>query len=421
MRGFSIVAFRGLSGAILIPALILAGCSDSSKTSDAEDAPLPGVVVEAVTSKDVTDQTDFVGRTEASQRVDIRARVDGTLLKRPFEEGQEVKKGAVLFEIDPAEFEANLLSAEAQRAKAQASYNENERNLERYTTLVEKDSPAVSESQFDITKSKAEQSKAEVSSGQAEVERAKLDLSYATITSPIAGRTGISGVDVGNLIGPDSGVLVTVLELDPIDVIFSVGERDYLDYAEARKAGNAKSFTPQIRLANNRLYEFPGEVDVVDNKVDPATGTINVRIKFPNPDRMLVPGQYVSVLLARTTPEKRIVIPQSAVQENQAGPFVLIVDGEGRVEARPIKTGNRIETGVVVLDGLQEGETLVVEGIQKVRPGAEVSVSYRTQAEKPEMIDQEPSPETESGAPDPTPDPEPQADPEPEPAPQGTP
>ena len=116
MRGFSIVAFRGLSGAILIPALLLAACSDRSKTSDAEDAPLPGVVVEAVTSKDVTDQTDFVGRTEASQRVDIRARVDGTLLKRPFEEGQEVKKGAVLFEIDPAEFEANYYRQLAESA-----------------------------------------------------------------------------------------------------------------------------------------------------------------------------------------------------------------------------------------------------------------------------------------------------------------
>ena len=381
MRG--IVAIRGLSGAILIPAVLLAACSDSSKTSDAEDAPLPGVVVEAVTSKDVTDQTDFVGRTEASQRVDVRARVDGTLLKRPFEEGQEVQEGAVLFEIDPAEFKANLLSAEAQLSKAEASYTENKRNLERYTTLVEKDSPAVSESQFDIAKSKADQSEAEVSAGEAEVERAKLDLSYATIASPIAGRAGISDVDVGNLIGPDSGVLVTVLDLDPIDVIFSVGERDYLNYAEAQKAGRAEDFTPQIMLANDRLYEHPGEVDVVDNKVDPATGTINVRLKFPNPDRLLLPGQYVSVLLARASPERRIVIPQVAVQENQAGPFVLIVDAEGRVESRPIKTGDRIETGVVVLDGLQEGETLVVEGIQKVRPGAEVSVSYRTPAETP--------------------------------------
>jgi membrane fusion protein (multidrug efflux system) len=188
-----------------------------------------------------------------------------------------------------------------------------------------------------------------------------------------------------------------------MDVLFSVGERDYLNFMEARKAGTAKPFTPQIRLANDKLYEYPGEVDVIDNKVDPATGTINVRLKFPNPDRLLVPGQYVSVLLTSSTPEKHIVIPQSAVQENQAGPFVLIVNGEGRIEARPIKTGDRIEDGVVVLEGLTEGETLVVEGIQKVRPGAEVQTVFQTPAEEPEVIDQEASPEATPGMPEDTP------------------
>lgn len=400
---------RRLSCATLIPVLLLAACSDSSKTSSADDAPLPSVVVEAVTARDVAGQADFVGRTEASQRVDVRARVSGTLLKRPFEEGHEVEEGAVLFEIDPAEFQANLLVAEAQLDKAEASFNENDRNLKRYEVLLERET--ASQAQYDIAKSKADQSKADVSAAEAEVERAKLDLGYATITSPISGRAGISDVDVGNIIGPDSGVLVTVLDLDPIDVIFSVGERDYLNFVEAREAGKAEDFTPEIRLANDKLYEFTGEVDVIDNKVDPATGTINVRLKFPNPDRILVPGQYVSVLLTRTTPEKRVVIPQSAVQENQAGPFVLIVDGEGRVEARPIKTGDRIEDGVVVLDGLAEGETLVVEGIQKVRPGAEVNVAYRTPEEQPDMIDEEAAPEEAPGEPEATPDAEPQAEP----------
>jgi len=421
MRRTGILVCCKLVGLGLLLPYVLNGCSDGGDATSAEDKPLPSVVVEAVTAQNVAGQTDFVGRTEASQRVDMRARVSGTLLKRPFEEGHEVEEGAVLFEIDPAEFQANLLSAEAQVAKAQASFNENDRNLQRYEVLLKKET--ASQAQYDIARSKADQSKADVEAAQAEVERAKLDLGYATITSPIAGRAGISDVDVGNLIGPDSGVLVTVLDLDPIHVIFSVGERDYLNYVEAKKAGTAEDFTPQIRLANNKLYEFPGKVDVIDNKVDPATGTINIRLTFPNPDRILVPGQYVSVLLTRATPEKRVVIPQSAVQENQAGPFVLIVNGEGRIEARPIKTGDRIETGVVVLEGLVEGETLVVEGIQKVRPGAEVNVSYRTPAEQPEMIDQEATPEQAPGAPDSTPDPEPapQADPEPEPAPQGTP
>jgi len=388
-------------GLALLAPLLLSACSDRGSTTNAEDHPLPSVVVEAVTAKDVAGQVDFVGRTEASQRVDVRARVSGTLLKRPFTEGAEVEKGAALFEIDPAEFKANLLAAQAQLDKAQAGFNENDRNLKRYEVLLEKE--AASEAQYDIAKSKADQSQADVAAAQADVERAKLDLGYATITSPIAGRSGISDVDVGNIIGPDSGVLVTILDLDPMDVLFSVGERDYLNFMEARNAGKAEAFTPQIRLANDKLYQYPGKVDVVDNKVDPATGTINVRLKFPNPDRLLVPGQYVSVLLTGETPEKHIVIPQSAVQENQAGPFVLIVNGEGRVEARPIKTGDRIEDGIVVLDGLTEGETLVVEGIQKVRPGAEVKTAYRTPAEEPEIIDQEASPEAMPGTPENTP------------------
>ena len=392
MRRMRIVVGYKVSGIALLVPLLLSACDSGKPTSDA-DKPLPSVVVEAVTAKDVSDQVDFVGRTEASQRVDVRARVSGTLLKRPFEEGAEVKEGAVLFEIDPAEFDADLLSAEAKLAKAQASLEENDRSLARYEVLLKRE--AASEAQYDIAKSKADQSRADVSAAQADVERAKLDLSYATITSPIAGRSGISDVDVGNIIGPDSGVLVTVLDLDPIYVLFSVGERQYLNFMEASKAGTAEKFTPQIRLANDKLYESPGKVEVVDNKVDPATGTINVRLTFPNPDHILVPGQYVSVLLTGATPERRIVIPQVAVQENQAGSFVLIVDSEGRVEARPVKMGERVGVGVIVLDGLTEGEILVVEGIQKVRPGAEVQTAYRMQAEEPDVVAPQPAPQTE--------------------------
>ncbi|MGB2933051.1 MAG: efflux RND transporter periplasmic adaptor subunit [Methyloceanibacter sp.] len=380
-----IPATSKLRGIALLMPLLLSACSDDSSTSSVENRPLPSVVVEAVTARGVAGQADFVGRTEASQRVDIRARVSGTLLKRPFEEGAEIKANAVLFEIDPAEFQTSLAEAEAQLAKAKASLEELARNQSRYEKLLERQ--AASEAQYDIAKSKADQSRADVSAAQAQVERAKLDLSYATLTSPIAGRSGLSNADVGNILGPDSGVLVTVLDLDPIDVLFSVGERDYLNFMETVAAGNAEKFTPHIRLANNKLYEFPGELDVIDNKVDPATGTINVRLKFPNSARILVPGQYVSVILKRATPEKRVVIPQAAVQENQAGPFVLVVNGEGRVEARPVKIGELVDDGVVVLDGLAEGETLVVEGIQKVRPGAEVQTSFRTLAEEPEVIE----------------------------------
>lgn len=389
MKCISLVGRKRNSIVLVVP-LFLCACADSGDTTSAKDVPLPSVVVEAVTAKSVASQVDYVGRTVASQRVDIRARVNGTLLKRPFEEGTEVEKGAVLFEIDPAEFDTELLSTKAKLAKADASLDKNERSLARYEVLVKREAASVA--QYDIAKSLADQSRADVSAAQAEVDRAELDLSYAKITSPIEGRSGIANADVGNLIGPDSGVLVTVLDLDPMDVLFSVGERAYLNFMEAAKEGAAEKFTPQIRLANDKLYEFSGEVDVVDNKVDPTTGTINIRLKFSNPDRILVPGQYVSVILTNATPEQRVVIPQAAIQENQVGPFVLVVNGEGRVEGRPIQTGARLDSGVVVLDGLTEGETIVVEGIQKVRPGAEVQTAFRAPAENPQVIVPEPGP-----------------------------
>lgn len=376
--------------ALMLP-LFASACSDGKDAGADAEKPLPGVVAEVVTDKDVSNEITYVGQTRSSQSVDIEARVKGTLLERPFVEGQAVKEGAVLFKIDPAEFEANLLGANATLAKAEADSEEKNLTLSRYQELVDKNSPGVSEAQYDIALSQARQADAEVASGKSDVANAKLNLSYATITSPLDGRAGISAVDVGNIISPESGVLVSVVALDPIEVDFSIGERAYLDYMEAREAGTARDFTPRIRLANGRLYAHEGEVFVVNNEVDPTTGTIAIRLKFPNPDQLLLPGQYVTVLLTEAKPEKRVVIPQSAVQQNQSGPFVLVVDRDNRVSSRAIKTGQRIGTGIVVTEGLVPGQTIVVEGIQKVRPGAEVSVTYKDPSGTAENIDGSPS------------------------------
>ena len=368
----------GMSRVLLALALPLfvSACSDNKKT-DTANQPLPGVVAEVVTEKSVSDETTFVGQTRSSQSVDIQARVKGTLLERPFEEGREVKEGAVLYKIDPSQFQADLLAAQATLDKAKASSDEKNLTLARYQALVDKNSPGVSEAQYDVALSQAKQADAEVSSGKADVANAKLNLGYATITSPLNGRAGISTVDVGNIIGPESGVLVTVVALDPIEVDFSVGERIYLDYMEAQKEGTAQAFTPHIRLSNGKRYPHPGKVYVVNNEVDPATGTIALRLKFPNPDRLLLPGQYVTVLLTDAEPKKQVVVPQAAVQQNQSGPFVLVVDSNDEVQSRAIKTAQRVGTGIVVTEGLVPGQTIVVEGIQKVRPGAKVKVTYQ--------------------------------------------
>ncbi len=348
----------------------LAGCGQDGPEPGQKSKALPSVIVLGVQEKDVASVTEYVGRTRAAQRVDIRARVSGTLLDRPFKEGTPVKKGDLLFSIDPAEFEANLASAQADVARAKATVEEASNNLVRYTELVKKDVASVAK--FDEAKAKDGSARAELAAAEAAVQKAQLDLDYTKIASPIDGRIGSATADVGNLIGSDSGTLATVIRMDPIRVVFSVGEKEYLLFTERKKDGDQSRPIPKIRLANDKIYPHQGDFDLIDNEVDPATGTIKVRVVFPNPERLLVPGQFVNVVLTSDTPERRVVVPQSSVQENQTGPFVLVVGAEDRVEARPIKTGQRVGAEIVVAEGLEAGETIITEGIQKVRPGGRV-------------------------------------------------
>lgn len=359
--------------ALLVASLLFTGgCDqDASEQAAAAKAPIPSVVVAPVTSKDVSAEIEYVGRSEASQKVDLRARVKGVLLERPFVEGGEVEADAVMFAIDPAEYEAAKAGAEADVARAEATLEEASANLERYRELLARETASVAK--YDEAKAKDLQSKADLAAAKAALQKAELDLGYTKITSPISGRSGRATVDVGNLIGPDSGVLVTVLQLDPINVLFSIGEREYLNYRKASQNGNDPRFSMRIRLANGEMFPHEGKFDLVDNRVDPATGTITVRLKFENPEGLVVPGQFLNVVLTSAEPEKQVVVPQAAVQENQTGPFVLVVGQDNRIEARPIKTGQRVGSDIVALEGLSEGESIVVEGIQKVRPGGEVN------------------------------------------------
>jgi membrane fusion protein (multidrug efflux system) len=355
--------------------LVLVGCGGSEPSSKARPRELPSVVTQPAVASDVLAMIEYVGRSEASKRVEIRARVSGVLLDRPFKEGGEVAAGALMFRIDPAEYEANRDSAKASVAKADAIVEEASANLARYQELLKRDAASVAK--FEQSKAKDATARAELAAAKAALQKAQLDLDYTKITSPIAGRSSRAKVDVGNLIEPNGVVLATVVQLDPIRVIFSIGEREYLNYAQRNRIAAEPTLTPRIKLANDRAYEHAGTFDLIDNEVDPATGTINIRVTFPNPDRLILPGQFVNVILTNKKPEKRILIPQAAIQENQTGPFVLVVDSEDRVSARPIKTGQRVGPAIVALEGLDAGETIVVEGIQKVRPGAKVKTTQR--------------------------------------------
>ncbi|GAB4226853.1 MAG: efflux RND transporter periplasmic adaptor subunit [Methyloligellaceae bacterium] len=357
---------------LVLLAGILSSCGEPGSSDKAAEAgrAVPAVVVAAVVAKPVAASADFVGQTEAYQSVDIRARVKGFLLEQAFKEGDAVSKGDLLYVIDPSEFEAAREAAAARVARAKATLEEAENQLTRYAALEARGT--FSPAQLDAAKAKAGQARADLAAAIAELKRAELDVGYTRITAPLDGRIGASSVDVGNLIGPESGVLATIVALDPIRVVFSVSERDYLNYTQARKKGESTDFTPQIRLANDALYPHPGKLDFIDNRVDPTTGTIRVRVEFPNPDALLLPGQFVNVKLVSAEPEVQPVVPQVAVQENQTGPFVLVVTAENKVELRPIKTGQRKDSEIVVTEGLAVGEQIIVEGIQKVRPGATV-------------------------------------------------
>jgi len=360
-------------GAILCVALsvlLVAACDSGEPPAAADAAPPPAVVVAPATVRDVAASAEFVGRTEAFREVDLRARVQGFLIARNLQEGTTVDGGDLLFEIDPAEFRAAVQSAEAEVERARATYQAAINDLERARTLVERGN--ISQSEVDKRAAEAGRAEADIKAAEAALQRARLDLGYTEIHAPIPGRIGESAYDVGNLVGPESGVLATIIDLDPIYVTFPVSERDYLAY---QKEENKPDITPRIRLADRSVYPHEGEIAFLDNRVDPTTGTIRVRGTFPNPDGLLLPGQYVGVLLTLGQPRPRTVVAQAAVQENQAGRFVLVVGSDNRVEARQIETGERVGTDWVVESGLEPGEMVVVEGLQKVRPGGEVQPS----------------------------------------------
>ena len=354
-----------------LAALLLLTACDGAPPAQKNAPALPSVSTLTVKPNDVSAVFDYVGRSEASQRVDIRARVKGVLVERPFTEGGDVAAGALMFKIDPAEFDAKRDSAKANVAKAEAAVEEAANSLARYQELVKRDAASVA--RFDQAKASDLKARAELAAAQASLKTAELDLGYTEISSPIAGRASRANADVGNLIGPDTGVLATVVQLDPIRVVFSIGEREYLSYVENNREKDSPSLTPRIKLANGELYKHKGEFELIDNEVDAATGTLGIRVKFPNPDRLLLPGQFVNVVLTSRVPVSRIVVPQAAVQENQTGPFVVVVDKDNHVETRPIKTGQRVGVDIVALEGLEAGESIVVDGIQKVRPGAKVN------------------------------------------------
>lgn len=362
----------------LILALVVAACRDQSQGGQPAPPP-PSVVVAPVERIDINPGIEYVGETAAVDTVDLRARVEAFLVRRAFLEGEDVAAGALLFELEHEPFEAAVEAAAAQVAEARAAVVRARRDLERARTLQGQGN--LSQQALDRATADHLQAEALLDRGEADLRQARINLGYTTITAPFGGRVGRSTYSVGQWVGPDSGVLARLVKLDPIYVVFNVSERRYLDYRLGSVAADGDrqrpAYVPRLRLANGMAYPHPGRLTFVDNVVDPGTGTIAVRAEFPNPGRVLVPGLFATLILEQPQPQPALMVPQAAVQEDQAGRFVLVVGESDVVAARRVETGARVGVRWEVVSGLAEGERVVWEGIQKVRPGAAVAPVLR--------------------------------------------
>ncbi|MCD6388716.1 MAG: efflux RND transporter periplasmic adaptor subunit [Desulfobulbaceae bacterium] len=363
----------------LLLLLILPGMAQAAPPTD---VPPPLVTVAPVILQDVNPPTEYVGHVEAVQAVDLRARVEGFLQEIHFREGADVHAGDLLYVVEPAPYQAQVAADRARVAQAEASLRKARLLLKR---LKAARSDSITATSMDGAVAEELRMQARLEEARATLVRSELDLDYTKIKAPISGRIGQTLYTRGNLVNPASGALGRIVQLDPIRVLYSISENDLnAIQAALHDAGPGKKhpmLTPRLKLANGEMSKARGSVDFVDNRVDPATGTIAVWALFGNSDLKLLPGQYVTVMLSRSKPKMMPVVPQAAVLTNQQGSYVMVVDNEGRAIVRPVTTGAEVGPDWTVKSGLSEGDRVIVQGIQKVRPGQIVRIESASQEE----------------------------------------
>lgn len=336
----------------------------------------PRVLVAAAAHREVTDAESFIGRVEAADQVDLIARVRGFLRETAVADGAVVRKGDVLFRIEPFEFEANVDARRADLARAEADLQLRKIELDRQERLVARD--AAPQSELDVARANAAVSEAQIAAARAALRLAELDLSYTEIPAPFDGRLGRIAVSTGALVGPDSGPLAAIVREAPVFVSFSVSERQLANLMQSGVARQSTAIPDSgplvtVTLANGYTPEEVGRIAFGDNRIDPATGSLAVRARFENAEGLLIDGAFVTVRVASEQAVTRLTVPQAAVQRDQRGAFVLVVGPEQTVEQRYIEISGTVETESIVTDGLAAGETVIVEGLQRVRPGVPVS------------------------------------------------
>ncbi len=359
--------------------LVACGAKDAAAPAAAgKTAPPPEVGVVTVQPQAVTLRTELPGRVEALRVAQVRARVNGVVLKRLFKEGSDVRAGQVLFQIDPAPYKAALDSAQATLARAQATRAIATELAQRYKPLAE--AKAISAQEYVAAEGQRLQAEADVAAGQAAVQTAKLNLAYASVTAPIAGRIGRAAVTEGALVSAGEGTLMaTIQQIGSVYVNFTQASTEVLRLRKAVAAQTARqpgAGAGEVRIVLDDGSEAPrpGKLLFSDLSVDATSGQVTLRAEVPNPDAMLLPGQYVRVRLAQLELPGGVLLPQQAVTRNNQGDAVLVVGADNKPERRVIKVGSAQGSQWIVLDGLKAGERVIVEGFQKMAvPGAPVS------------------------------------------------
>ena len=338
--------------------------------------PPPLVTVALVTEQDVNPPTEYVGHVEAIQSVDLRARVEGFLEKVNFREGSDVQAGELLYVIEQAPYQARVNADKALVAQAEAILTKARQYLKRARTVR---SGGLSATDLDNAVAEELRARAHLEQAKANLQIAQINLGYTSITAPISGRIGRTAFTRGNLVNPGSGPLARIVQIDPTRVVFSISENDLVAIKaclkDTAKDKKHPMLVPRIKLPGGQILKTGGRVDFVDNTVDAGTGTIAVRALFKNPGGTLLPGQYVTILVSRSEPKSMMVVPQSAVLEDHDGRYVLLVDDQNRVAMRRIQTGPVVGINWAIKSGLAVNEKVIVEGVQKTRPGQQVKTT----------------------------------------------
>jgi membrane fusion protein (multidrug efflux system) len=362
----------------LISKFIPAGGPPAGATGGMGAMPPPVVRVVETQLETASPVLEYIAHVEPIQEVMLTAQIEGIIDEVHFQEGSRVKKGDLLFSIDPAPYQARLAQREAELAQAQAMLDRAEKY---WTMLSAADGRSVSRTDRDTAEANVAEGRAQVQNAQATLLQAQIDLGYTQIASPIDGRIGRALITRGNFVSPSSGPLASVVQIDPIRVAIAMPDSEYITQFE--RYSHEQDYNPllKVRLANGTVFSAEGEIDFDDNQMDRSTGTMAIRLRFPNPDRMLVPNAYVTAMVQDRNAAQKIVLPMDSVMHGADGPFVWVVKEDQTVEQVAIATGAQMGDRQIVESGLQPGRRVIYAGMQKVRPGATVSPVEAAHAE----------------------------------------